>query len=269
MSPPFVEVEGGHRLFVRDWGTGRPALMLASWAMDSRLWSATMIALNEGGVRTVAYDRRGHGRSDDPGVVGYDLLADDLHAVIEALDLHDLTIVAHSASAGEAIRYVSRHGSDRLSRIVMVGATGPRMLAGPGNPLGLPQEALGGLLTQLSFSLEEWIDANADPFAPGSSTRTIAWLSSMVLDTSRRILVDFQREAAETDLSEEASRICVPVTLIHGDRDVSAPLDLTARSYARIIPGSDLIVYEGVAHGVMVASPERLAADVLDAMRRS
>ena len=226
-----------------------------------------MLGLNEGGMRTVAYDRRGHGRSTDPGVVSYDLLADDLHAVVEALDLSEVTIVAHSASAGEAIRYVSRHGRERVSRIVMVGATGPRMLAGAGNPLGLPHELLDLVLAQLAFSLEDWIDANAEPFAPGASPRTIAWLSSMLLETSRRILVDFQRKAAETDLSDEAGRLGVPVTIIHGDRDASAPLELTGREFARIIPGSELIVYEGTAHGVMVTARERLVGDILKRMK--
>lgn len=180
MSAPFVAIGDGHQLFVRDWGNGPPVLMLASWGMDSRLWSSTMLALIAGGVRTIAYDRRGHGKSTDPGVVSYDLLADDLNEVIKALDLRELTLVTHSAAGGEAIRYLSRHGADHVSRVIMVGATGPQMLSGSGNPLGLPREVLEAVIGQLSFDLEGWIDANAQPFAPGASARTIDWLGSML-----------------------------------------------------------------------------------------
>lgn len=135
VTPPFVEIAGGHQLFVRDWGAGPPVLLLAGWAMDSRIWGETMMALNGHGLRTIAYDRRGHGRSTDPGTTDYDSLADDLCAVLDTLDLQNVTLVCHSGAGGEAIRYVSRHGEARLARIVLVGATGPRMLASVDNPV--------------------------------------------------------------------------------------------------------------------------------------
>lgn len=207
MSAPFVGIAGGHSLFVRDWGAGPPIVLLAGWAMDSRLWGETMVALNAHGLRTVAYDRRGHGRSTDPGQVDYDLLADDLAAVLEALDLASVTLVAHSGAAGEAIRYVTRHGADRLSRIVLVGATGPRMLAGEGNPHGVPEEVLTMVLGQLAGDLAGWTCANAEPFAPGTSRRIQDWLGAMVLDTSRRMVVDVQRVIAETDLTAEVAAL--------------------------------------------------------------
>ena len=105
-TPPFIEIDGGHKLHVRDWGSGPTILLMAGWAMDSRLWSETMTTLNDAGFRTVAYDRRGHGRSTDPGVVDYDMLADDLAKVINSLHLKEVTLVAHSGAGGETIRYV-------------------------------------------------------------------------------------------------------------------------------------------------------------------
>lgn len=262
MSAPFVEIAGGHLLFVRDWGAGPPVVLLAGWAMDSRLWGETMLALNAHGLRTVAYDRRGHGCSTDPGRIDYDLLADDLAAVLGTLELSGVTLVAHSGAAGEAIRYVTRHGVDRLACIVLVGATGPRMLAGDGNPSGVPEEALAIVLGQLTGDLASWVDVNAEPFAPGTSRRTLDWLGAMVLDTSRRMVVDFQRVIAEADLTAEAGALKLPVTIVHGDRDASAPLDLTGRRYAELIPDATLVVYDGVAHGVMVTHAARLANEI-------
>ena len=130
-TPAWIGIGGGHGLFVRDWGEGPPVVLLSSWAMDSTLWGQTMAMLNDHGLRTIAYDRRGHGRSTDPGGMDYDTLADDLQAVLSQLDLKGVTLVAHSGAGGEAIRYVSRHGAARLRRLVLVGATGPCMRRRP------------------------------------------------------------------------------------------------------------------------------------------
>lgn len=261
-TPPFVILDDGHQLFVRDWGKGQPVVLLAGWAMDSRIWGETMLALNEAGIRTVAYDRRGHGRSTDPGFIDYDALADDLASVLTSLDLREVTLVAHSGASGEAIRYASRHGVDRLARVVLVGATGPCMIASAGNPHGLPAEAVAAVLAQIRNDLPSWIDANAEPFAPGAHPRTLAWLSLMVLDNPRRTVVDFQAVIARADLRDEAERMAVPVTIIHGARDESAPIDMTARQYAKLIPNAELLIYDGVAHGVMVTHAARLASDI-------
>ena len=264
MRPAYVELAGGHRLFVRDWGGGEPLLLLAGWAMDSRIWGETMIALNQRGLRTIAYDRRGHGRSTDPGTIDYDSLADDLAAVLDQLDLQGVTLVCHSGAVGEAMRYATRHGTKRIARIVLVGGTGPKILADATQPIGVTAEMLDGLLAQLACDLPGWIDENAEPFAPGSSPRVINWLGSMVLDCSRRVMIDFQRVIATADLREEAAALTVPVVIIHGDQDISAPIDLTARAFQRLIPDAELIVYEGAAHGIMVTHAPRLASDLAD-----
>lgn len=261
MSPALVPRDDGHALFVRDWGSGPPVLLMAGWAMDSRIWGETMLLLNAAGLRTIAYDRRGHGRSTDWGGHDYDALADDLAAVIEALDLHAVTLVAHSGAGGEAIRYISRHGSGRVARLVLVGATGPRVMVGSGED-GVTPEILDALCGQLAGDLSAWIDDNIEPFAPDTDARTNAWMAAMVMNCSRRAVVAFQRTIAEADLTAEAAALRVPTVIIHGDRDASAPLDRSAKRYAAIIPDAELAVYEGVAHGVMVTHARRLAADL-------
>lgn len=267
MTTPFVEIEDGHRLFVRDWGAGKPVLLLSGWAMDSRIWAETMVALNAKGLRTIAYDRRGHGRSTDPGTADYDSLAADLAAVLDRLDLTDVTLVCHSGAAGEAIRYLAQFGSGRLSRLVLVGAMGPLLVASEENPSGVPAEMLDMLMIQMGSDLAGWIDANTDAFAPGTNPRVNEWLGSMILDCSRRIAIDFQHAIMHADFRAEAAALRLPVTIVHGDRDASAPIDLTARRYAELIPRSRLVVYEGAAHGLMFTHAERLATDIERDMR--
>ena len=264
MTEAFVKTSEGHRLFVRDWGSGSPVVLLAGWGMHSGIWGSTMVGLNARGLRTIAYDRRGHGRSSDPGYVDYDTLADDLARVLDKLDLRDITLVAHSGAAGEALRMVTRHGSTRLRSLVFVGAAGPRMIASDDNPAAFPREVVEAVLDQFACDLPRWIDENAEPFAPGAGDRTLRWLGQMVLDTSRRILIDFQRVIAEADLRAETANLLVPLTVIHGDIDASAPLDITGRCFASLAPVSDLRVYKGAAHGLMLTHTAKLVADIAD-----
>ncbi|HEX2940881.1 MAG TPA: alpha/beta hydrolase [Rhodopila sp.] len=266
-TPGFVEIGGGHRLFVRDWGDGPSIVFLAGWGMESAAWAATMCALNQEGFRTIAYDRRGHGHSTDPGVIDYDCLADDLARVLERLDMREATIVTHSGAAGEAIRYVGRHGATRLSRLILLAPVGPCMHQREDNPEGFPKEAIAAVLQQIATDLPGWIDDNAELFAPGASRRTLDWIAGTVMNASLRALLDFQRAIAETDFRAEAASLRLPVSIIHGDRDYSAPLALTARRYAQLIPNAELIIYPAAAHGLMVTHAQPLAADIARSVR--
>ncbi|MDB4986812.1 MAG: hypothetical protein JWN04_1990 [Myxococcaceae bacterium] len=268
-TPASICTDGGHRLFVRDWGTGRPVVLLAGWGTDSRLWAESMIGLNAAGLRTVSYDRRGHGLSSDPGRYDYDALADDLARVLETLDLRDVTLVTHSGAVGEAVRYATRYGLERISRMVWVAATGPHVLQTADDAEGFVSPAmLEAQLERLSYDVGRWIDENIEPFAPGAPKRVLDWLSQMVLNTSRRGLIDFQRAIAEADFRSDAMKLELPITLIHGDRDVSAPIEACAYRWLALLPDAELVRYDGVAHGVMVTHGKRLATDIARCVER-
>jgi pimeloyl-ACP methyl ester carboxylesterase/uncharacterized protein (DUF1330 family) len=258
-----VRTRSGADLFVRDWGSGPPVLLLAGWGMTSDLWGSVMLRLNAAGLRAVSFDRRGHGRSSDPGVLDYDLLADDLDDVMTALCLSGCTVVAHSGAGGEVVRCISRHGDTRIARIVLVGATLPAPTRTADNPEGLDPALFAAMAQQIADDLAGWIDTNARPFvSPETSTRTIDWLAAMVMNCSRRALVDYYREVARTDFREELRRVRVPITVIQGTLDVSAPEGLCGRRIASLMPEAEYLSYEGVAHGPMVTDAERLAGDI-------
>src|SRR5512138_1914074 len=125
--PSFVDTDDGASLFYTDWGTGKPVLFTHPWGLSAEIWEYQLTELVDEGLRRVAYDRRGHGRSSDPGRgYDYDRLADDLAAIIDRLDLHDVTLVGFSMGNGEAVRYLSRHGSSRIARLVMVSTIPPQ-----------------------------------------------------------------------------------------------------------------------------------------------
>jgi len=265
----FIETPDHAALFYRDWGLGKTIVFVHSWAVSSELWQYQMIYLADQGMRCVAYDKRGHGRSSDPGH-GYDAdtLADDLAAVIDQLNLRDITLVGHSMGCGEIVRYLSRHGSSRVARIVLVSPTTPFTLKTADNPEGIDKAAFDRLRASWSKDFPKWLGQNARPFfTPETSPEMVQWGINMASQTSLKALIDCNRVDTETDFRNELPRVTVPTLIVHGDKDVSAPIDFTAKRTARLVPGSRLIIYEGAPHGLMLTHLERFNSDLLSFIR--
>ena len=263
---PFVVTRDGQHLFHRDWGRGRPIVFLAAWALPSAMWDYQMTALVEDGFRCIAYDRRGHGRSSQPGGgYDYDTLADDLAAVLDALDLRGVTLVGMSTAGGEITRYLTRHGAARVARVIYVAtAATPYRTRTSDNPEGIPPGMLEAFVRgQLLRDYPQWIDDNRAPFFAPDTPRPIQeWVRGLMLGHSLKALVDCTRSMVTTDFRAELPRIDVPALLVHGTRDASAPIEVTGRPTAALIPGARLEVYEGAPHGLFVTHRERLTADV-------
>jgi non-heme chloroperoxidase len=266
---PAIETRDGATLFLREWGTGTPVLFVHSWAVNADLWQYQMVHLSTQGLRCIAYDQRGHGRSSDPGH-GYDFdtLADDLATVIDKLGLESVTLVGHSMGCSEIVRYLSRRGAGRVARIVLVSPTLPFMMKTPDNPDGIDKAALERLRAMFTRDFPKWLAANARPFfVPETSPAMVEWGIQMCLQASLKAIVDCNRADLETDFRAELPRITVPTLIIHGDTDVSAPVERTGKPTAHLIRRSQLKVYEGAPHGLMLTHVDRLNADLLAFIR--
>lgn len=265
LSPNTIRTRDGVDLFHRAWGEGPPVVFLAGWSMPSDSWSRQMLALSDHGLRCIAYDRRGHGRSADPGR-GYDFdtLADDLAAVLETLDLRGATLIGHSMACGEIVRYLTRHGADRVARIALVAPTTPCLRRGADNPDGLDPAVLGAVREALRNDLPAWVDANLPPFVtPETSAGTCDWLRAMPLGASLQALIALNRAIETADFRAEMRALRLPALVIHGDADASAPLPLCGAASAALIPGARLTVYQGAPHGLFATHAARLSADLL------
>ncbi len=269
-EPGFVRTADGVNLFYRDWGQGEPIVFVASWSLPSDSWNYQMLALSEQGFRCVAFDRRGHGQSSDPGR-GYDFdtLANDLAAVLDVLDLRGVTLVGHSMGPGEIVRYLTRHGGDRVARIALLGATTPLLFRTADNPDGIDASYFEAFRRdELMRDFPKWIEDNFPPFVtPETSPQMRDWVGGMALRTSGKALLDTNRAVTTADFREELPKITVPTLVIHGDRDVTAPLDITGRRTADLVPDAKLQVYEGAPHGLFVTHIDRLNQDLLDFAR--
>lgn len=269
-EPGFVRTADGVNLFYRDWGQGEPVVFVSGWALPSDSWNYQMLALSEGGLRCVAFDRRGHGRSSDPGR-GYDFdsLADDLAAVLDVLDLRGVTLVGHSMASGEIVRYLTRHGDDRVARVALIGATTPILFRTADNPGGVDATYFEAFRREeLMRDFPRWVEDNFPPFvAPETTPQMRDWIRGMALRTSGKALVDTNRAITTADFRDELPKITVPTLVVHGDRDVTAPLDITGRRTAELVPGAKLLVYEGAPHGLFVTHMDRLNRDLSDFAR--
>jgi pimeloyl-ACP methyl ester carboxylesterase len=265
-AAPNTIIAGDVNLYYRDWGRGRPVLFVAGWSMCSDSWGYQMMALCRRGLRCIAFDRRGHGRSSDPGG-GYDLdtLADDIAAVLEALDLKDVVLVGHSMGCNEIVRYLARHGAARVGRVALLGPMTPGITLGADNPHGVDPALLEQFrATQLLHDFPRWIEANVEPFVPGAGPRMRDWLAQMALQCSLQALHDCHLAVQASNLGTALQAIEVPVLLIAGALDVSAPLDLTARRTAALVPDCRLVVLDDAAHGMFLTHVERVNAELLE-----
>ena len=260
---PYVEARDGTRLFVKDWGAasgpqaGQPVLFTHGWPLDADMWEYQMPALVQRGFRCVAFDRRGFGRSDQPGH-GYDFdtFADDLATVIDARDLRGVTLVGFSVGAGEVARYLARHGAGRVARVVLIGAT----------HRPLDEAVVAAMPAAICADRPKFLaDGVPSLFAARGgepvSDEMLRWIVGLALRASPLATLACMRLLAQADFTSALDVFSMPTLLLHGDQDGSAPID-GARATAAAIPGGRLIEYAGQPHGLFLTERTRLAADL-------
>jgi non-heme chloroperoxidase len=273
-------VDGSHittrddvRLYFKDWGPRNGPVVTFShgWPLNSDSWESQMQFLADRGFRVVAHDRRGHGRSSQPWT-GNDMdhYADDLAQVIEALGLRDVTVVGFSTGGGEVARYLGRHGTARVKKVVFIGAVVPFMLKTADNPEGVPLEVYDAIRKDaLANRSQQYLDIASGPFfgfnRPGAkpSQGLINTFYVQGMQAGAKNTFDSIAAFSATDFRGDIRKIDVPTLILHGEDDQLVPVDLTARAAHRMIPGSRLVVYAGAPHGVTDTHKDQVNADLL------
>lgn len=269
-SFPYVHTNKGVSLFYRDWGSGSSAVLFVhGWPLHSDMWQYQMLHLASAGMRVIAYDQRGCGRSSDPGTAyDFDTLADDLASVIEKLRLQRIVLVGHSIGAGQIVRYLSRHGVSRVSGIVLVSASLPYIQRAPDNPDGIDPAHLERLRMRIRTDVPNWLGtASKLFFVPDISPEMVQWTLRMCTENSIWALLQTNHTDVETDFRSELPSIKVRTLVIHGDDDRTCPLETTGSRVAQSIPGAELRVYHGARHGLFLNSMDRLNSDLLEFVR--
>jgi non-heme chloroperoxidase len=265
-----VVTADGTQIFYKDWGSGQPVVFSHGWPLNADTWDDQSVVVAGNRFRAVAHDRRGHGRSSQPWTGNdMDTYADDLASVIEALDLHDAILVGHSTGGGEVTRYIGRHGTSRVAKLVLVGAIPPLMLKTDANPEGLPIDAFdeirAGVGTDRSQFYKDLSVAFYGANRPGSNVsqgvRDAFWLWSMQVGLKGAL--DCVRAFSETDLTADLGKIDVPTLIIHGDDDQIVPIVASALKSSKLVKDATLKIYPGAPHGLTTTHKDQFNADLL------
>jgi len=265
-----ITTTDGTQIFYKDWGAGRPVVFSHGWPLNADAWDDQMWFLTSHGLRCIAHDRRGHGRSSQPWT-GNDLdtYAGDLSALMEALDLRDAIMIGHSTGGGEVARYLGRYGTKRVSKAALVSAIPPLMLKTAANPGGLPIEVFDGIRAGLLADRSQYYRELTAPFyganRPGSKVsqgvKDAFWMWSM----QAGIAGAYQciKAFSETDLTEDIKKIDIPTLLLHGDDDQIVPIADSALLSSKLIRKATLKVYPGAPHGLMATHRDQFNSDLL------
>lgn len=268
---PYATARDGTRLYYKDWGQGRPVVLIHGWPLNADSWDAVAVPLAEAGNRVIAYDRRGFGRSDQPwNGYDYDTFADDLRMVLEQADAREsAALVGFSMGGGEVARYLSRFGANGIDRVALIGSIVPYMLKTDDNPDGVPQDAFDGMDTSLRDDRAAFFQTFFRSFygvgmiSQPVSNAVIEHSWEMAMLAGLRPTLAAVTAFASTDFRPDLGAFAVPTLIIHGTDDQTVPIETSARAAARAIPGSQLIEYEGSAHGLIESDRERLTQDLL------
>ncbi|MER7682631.1 MULTISPECIES: alpha/beta fold hydrolase [unclassified Streptomyces] len=273
---PFITTADGTEIFYKDWGSGQPIVFSHGWPLTADAWDPQLNFVADNGFRAIAHDRRGGGRSGQPWA-GNDLdtYADDLAALIEALDLRDVILVGHSTGGGEVARYIGRHGTGRVAKAVLLSAIPPLMLKTEANPEGLPIEVFdeirAGVATDRSQFYrdlsETFYGANREGSTVSQGTRDAFWLWSMQVGI--KSAYDCVKAFSETDLTEDLKRFDVPTLIVHGDDDQIVPIVAAGEKSSKLVKDATFKVYPGAPHGLAMVPvfADRFNADLLEFAR--
>lgn len=271
-----ITTQDGTQIYYKDWGQGQPIVFSHGWPLTADAFEDQMFFFASRGYRCIAQDRRGHGRSQQTwGGNDLDTYADDLAAMVEALDLRDAIHVGHSTGGGVVTRYIGRHGNDRVAKAVLISAIPPLMLKTPNNPGGLPMEVFDGIRKNVVTDRAQFWKELAVPFY--STNRPGAKVSQGILDSFwlQCSMAGFPasyfgiKAWSETDLTEDLKKFNVPTLIMHGDDDQIVPIANSARLSSKIVKNAVLKVYPGFSHGMCQTNHDIINADLLAFLKAS
>lgn len=255
-----------------DYGEGKPVVLSHGWPLSHRMWEKQIMALTNAGFRVIAYDRRGFGESFKPwDGYNYDTFAADLHTLMTELDLREVTLVGFSMGGGDVARYIGVYGTDRVAKVVLMSAVTPYLLKTADNPEGVDQSVFDGLMQGLRKDRPGFLEAFGKMFVnwdkDGKDLLSAAALQhswDIAVWASPKATLDCVTAFSTTDFRKDIAKFNVPTLILHGDADQIVPFQVSGQRAHRLIPGSELVVIEGGAHGLTYTQPDKVNSALLD-----
>ena len=274
MTSSTIITKDGTEIYYKDWGKGPVVTFSHGWPLTADAWDGQMLFLVQNGFRVVAHDRRGHGRSSQASS-GNDMdgYADDLAAVMEALDLNDATLVGHSTGGGEVARYIGRHGTKRVAKAVLIAAVPPLMVKTDTTPEGLPIEVFDDMRSGLTKDRSQFYKdlaiafygANREGAKVSQGILEQFWLWSM--QAGLKNAYESIKAFSETDFTEDLEKFDIPTLVMHGEDDQIVPVKDAAKKSVLLIKGAKEIYYPGAPHGLTATLQDQVNADLLSFLK--
>jgi non-heme chloroperoxidase len=252
-------------IFFEDLGTGKPVVLIHGWPVSHEMWEYQVNTLVNAGYRCIAYDRRGFGQSDRPWhSYDYDTLAADLHEVITALSLNDVTLVGFSMGGGEVVRYLGKYGSSRVTKAVLISSVVPLLLKTEDHEEGVPREVFDGMIAGLQNDRPAFLtEFGRQFFSVDGQNKPVSqeiqnWMHQLAIVASPRATTECVRSFSETNFRTDLSVITIPVLIIHGNDDKIVPINITSDVTSSLLPNSEYHVIEGASHGVFLTHKDEV-----------
>jgi non-heme chloroperoxidase len=274
-----IKTKDGTELYFKEWGTGRPVILMHGWPLSADSWDDQAMAIAEAGFRVIAYDRRGFGRSSQPwSGYDYDTFSDDLASVLEQTVARDATIVGFSMGGGEVARYMSRHFGKDVVQAVLVSSVVPFMLKTNDNPNGVDPSVFEGMTKAMKQDRAKFFtgffkdfysgDSTSSPVSQPVSQEVLEWSRSIAMQAGLNATLGCAQAFSSTDFRPDLPAFSVPTLIIHGTADKTVPIDASGRQAAKMIANSHLIEYDGAPHGLFATHGPQLSKDLIAFLKR-
>ena len=264
------------QIFYQEVGSGKPVILIHGWPLSHEMWEYQLNELPKHNIRAIAYDRRGFGKSSKPwDGYDYDTFASDLNQLIQMLDLQDVTIVGFSMGGGEVARYLSKFNQDgRVTSAMLVSSVTPFLLKTADNPNGIEQNQFQGMQQQLEEDRPKFLAGFGKVFygvnliSHPVSNEILQHDVNLALEAAGYATIKSMEAWATTDFRQDVSKIKVPLLVIHGEKDGTVPIEISAKATIKLAPHAELIVYEDAPHGLYYTHKEQFNKDIVRFVRK-